>query len=195
MGSTRRTFRASRSASSPCLRCRCRPGSLSRASSRACSFCSSAGLSGLSLIATRRATSPSLVSTDLLGRGEARAGLAQLVAHGVARVLGRAQFVGKRTVHQRLAPARASSVPAAGLPLPAGATDRNRPGKQEEERKNLRTANSLACMDLRMRSALVQSRLHRVAGSWLRNRAALPSELKQRGRVAYSSGRAFAFQP
>ena len=43
-GSARSTFMArAASSSSACLRCRCFPGSLSRSSSRACSFCSSPG--------------------------------------------------------------------------------------------------------------------------------------------------------
>src|SRR5665213_3840847 len=62
-GNTRSTLRARAvSASSLSLRWRWRPGSLKSALRRACSFNSSAGLRGRSLMATRRATAPSFVS-------------------------------------------------------------------------------------------------------------------------------------
>ena len=85
----------------------------------------------------RHVAVPGLI--DLLGRGQARAGLAQLVAHGVACILGRTQLVGERPVHQGLRLRGRQSFSGAGNGLPIAGYrlrfDRSRPGKQQEEDK------------------------------------------------------------
>ena len=92
---------------SPCSRSwrwRCWLGSLSKLWRRVSSLCSSSGLSGLPLMAMRRATSPSFVSTmKLMVAAHLRvADFLETILHGMGSVLGGLQFGGENAFDQGL---------------------------------------------------------------------------------------------